>query len=299
MKCGMGFFPAAGAALAMALALSVTGCGGRQSTLIEAAPAPVKVGDASALLQEAAGHWQKREDKASTLAAIAAWEKAEALDPTDPQIPLQLTYANYYLANAHLVWEDDEDGMKVAYDRGVTEGEKAIKLLSPSFAELIRNGKPWEQAIPAVQKEGLPALYWYATNLGRWAMLDGITTLLSNKDRVFAIMEHCLKLDETYFHAAPHRYFGVAYTKIPFPSGDLPKSRKFFERAVELDGKYADTRVLFAESYAAKAGDKDLYLKLVNDVLAMPDDIIPELMPETRNAKRKAKKMLADAADLF
>lgn len=279
--------------------LALGACGGRQSTLVEAAPAPVKVGDATAKLQEADGHWAKREDKAEALAAIAAWQEASKLDPTDAGIALKLTYAWYFVANAHLFWEEDEDGMKAAYDKGVTEGERAIKLLSPAFAEHIRNGKPWEQAIPAVDKAGQPALYWYATNLGRWATLDGITTLLSNKDRVFAIMEHCLKLDETFFHGAPHRYFGVAYTKIPFPSGDLPRSRKAFERAIELDPKYPDTRVLFAESYAAKAGDKELYLRLVNEVIAMPDDIIPELVPETRNAKRKAKKMLDEAGDLF
>ncbi|MCK6570033.1 TRAP transporter TatT component family protein [Myxococcota bacterium] len=288
-----------GISLVMAAGLALGACGGRQSTLVEAAPAPVKVGDATLKLQEASDHWAKREDKNAVLAAISAWEQAEALDPTDAQIPLKLTYAYYFLANAHLVWEEDEDGMKAAYDKGVTAGEKAIKLLSPAFAEQIRNGKPWEVAIPSVDKAGLPALYWYATNLGRWATLDGITTLLSNKDRVFAIMEHCLKLDETYFHGAPHRYFGVAYTKIPFPNGDLPRSRKAFERAIEIDRNYADTRVLFAESYASKAGDKELYLKLVNEVIAMPDDILPELVPETRNAKRKAAKMLEDAADLF
>lgn len=288
---GLGYILVAG--------LSLGACGGRQSTLVEAAPAPVKVGDATAQLQAADAHWAKREDKNEALAAIAAWEAAEKLDPTDASIPLKLTYAWYFLANAHLFWEEDEDGMKAAYDKGVTSGERAITLLSPAFAEQIRNGKAWEQAIPSVQKEGQPALYWYATNLGRWATLDGITTLLSNKDRVFAIMEHCLKLDETYFHGAPHRYFGVAYTKIPFPSGDLPRARKSFERAIELDDKYADTRILFAESYASKAGEKELYLKLVNEVLAMPDDVYPDLVPETRNAKRKAKKMLEDAADLF
>jgi hypothetical protein len=279
--------------------LALSACGGRQSALVEAAPAPVKVGDATAKLAQAEAHWAKRGEKAEVQAAIAAWEEAAKLDATDASIPLKLAYAWYFLANAHLYWEEDEDGMKAAYDKGVTEGERAINLVSPAFAEQIRNGKPWEQAIPTVGKEGQAAIYWYATNLGRWATLDGITTLLSNKDRVFAIMEHCLKLDETYFHGAPHRYFGVAYTKIPFPSGDLPRARKAFERAIEIDTKYADTRILFAESYAPKAGDKELYLKLLNDVLALPDDVIPELVPETRNAKRKAQKMLGDAADLF
>jgi hypothetical protein len=279
--------------------LAMTACGGRQSTLTQDSPVLEKKGDASAQIAEGAGHFAKREDKAEVLLAIKAWEAAEQTDPTNAEIPLKLTYAYYFLANAHIIWEDDEDALKAAYDKGVVYGEKAIRLTTPAFAESIKNGKTWEASIPLVQKDGMAALYWYATNLGRWATLDGITTLLSLKDRVFAIMEHCLKLDETFFHGAPHRYFGVAYTKVPFPSGDLPRSRKAFERAVEVDGKYADTRVLFAETYAVKAGDTELFKKLLDETLALPDDVYPDLIPETKNSKRKAKKLLGDVGDLF
>ena len=69
--------------------------------------------------------------------------------------------------------------------------------------------------------------------------------------------------------------------------------------AVELDGKYADTRVLFAETYAVKAGDTELFKKLLDETLALPDDVYPDLVPETKNSKRKAKKLLGDVGDLF
>ena len=265
----------------LAAAVSLSACGGRQSTLVDEGPAPQKAGDATTQLAAGDAAFALRSDKAKVNEAIKIWEEAQAVDGTDAQIPLKLTYAYFFLANAHIIWEDDEDALKVAYDKGVMAGERAIKLLSPDFAKMIKG------------------LYWYATNLGRWATLDGITTLLSNKDRIFAIMQHCEKLDETFFHGAPHRYFGVAYTKIPFPSGDLPKSRGEFEKAVAIAPTYADSKVLFAETYAAKAGDRALFKKLVEEVLALPDDVIPELVPETKNAKRKAAILLADIDDKF
>ena len=80
--------------------------------------------------------------------------------------------------------------------------------------------------------------------------------------------------------------------------GDLPASKQHFEKAIALDAKYLDTKVLFAESYAAKAQDEDLFKKLLNEVIASPDDIIPELVPESKNAKRVAKKLLDDIEDL-
>ena len=283
----------------LAAAVSLSACGGRQSTLVDEGPAPQKAGDATTQLAAGDAAFALRSDKAKVNEAIKIWEEAQAVDGTDAQIPLKLTYAYFFLANAHIIWEDDEDALKVAYDKGVMAGERAIKLLSPDFAKMIKDGKTWEEAIPHVKREGLPGLYWYATNLGRWATLDGITTLLSNKDRIFAIMQHCEKLDETFFHGAPHRYFGVAYTKIPFPSGDLPKSRGEFEKAVAIAPTYADSKVLFAETYAAKAEDRALFKKLVEEVLALPDDVIPELVPETKNAKRKAAILLADIDDKF
>jgi hypothetical protein len=57
--------------------------------------------------------------------------------------------------------------------------------------------------------------------------------------------------------------------------------------------------VLFAETYAVKAGDAELFKKLLEETLALPDDVYPALVPETKNSKRKAKKLLGDAGDLF
>ena len=177
--------------------------------------------------------------------------------------------------------------------------ERAIKLTTPAFAAKIKNGEGWQKAVKTVGKEGIPALYWYATNLGKWALLDGFTTILSHKDDIAATMQHVLDLDPGFFHGAPHRYFGVYRTKIPFPGGDLPKSKEHFEKAVALDANYLDTKVLFAENYAAKAQDEALFKRLLEEVIATPDDAIPELIPENRNAKRVAQKLLEDIEEFF
>lgn len=288
-----------GRIVVLLLAVGLAACGGRRSVLVEETGPIEKKGDATALIEKAEALWQERADRAKAEQAIAAWEEAARLDPTRADVQLALSYAYYFLANAHLKWADDEEGMLAAYDKGVVSGERAIRLLSPEFAEKIKNGVSWEEAIPTVGKEGLPAMYWYATNLGKWALLDGFTTILSLKDRVAAIMQHCLRLDETFHHGAPHRYFGVYYTKIPFPGGDLPKSKEHFERAVAIDGNYLDTKVLYAAEYAVKAQDKELFVKLLNEVVAAPDDIVAGMEPETANAKRTARQLLEEIDEYF
>ncbi len=287
--------------LLMLLALSLAACGGRKSTLVENTGPAVKKGDATALVTKGDEAWTKRAERAPTDAAIKAWEEAAATDPTRADVQLKLAYAYYFLANVHLRWdEDSEDAQLAAFEKGVVAGENAIKLVSPDFAKKIKDGAGWQEAVTSVPKEGAGPLYWYATNLGKWALLDGFTTILSHKDDVEAIIAHVKGLEETFFYAAPHRYFGVYRTKIPFPGGDLPASKKHFERAVELAPQYLDTKVLFAESYCAKAQDEALFKKLLNEVINTPDDQIPaELVPESANAKRVAKKLLEDVEEYF
>jgi hypothetical protein len=57
--------------------------------------------------------------------------------------------------------------------------------------------------------------------------------------------------------------------------------------------------VLMAESYAVKKQDRALFAKLLDEVLATPDAVIPDLVPETRIEKDKARELKAKIDDLF
>ncbi|MCA9538168.1 MAG: hypothetical protein KC620_04740 [Myxococcales bacterium] len=282
------------------LALLLAACSGRQSTLTLDTKPLAKTGDATPMVEKGDALWAERADQAKAQEAIAAWEGAAALDPTRADVQLKLAYAYYFMANVHLRWLDEpEEAQLAAYEKGLVAAERAIKLETPAFAEKIKAGEKWQAAVKTVGKEGIAGLYWHSTNLGKWALLDGFTTILAHKDDVAATMQHVLDLDETFFHGAPHRYFGVYRTKIPFPGGDLPASKAHFEKAVAIDPNYLDTKVLFAESYAAKAQDEALFRKLLQEVIDTPDDVIPELVPENRNSKRVAKKLLEDIEEYF
>jgi hypothetical protein len=141
-------------------------------------------------------------------------------------------------------------------------------------------------------------MYWYAVNLGKWSRAKGIAALLGNKDRVKGVLERVLALEETFFHGAPHRYFGVYWSLLPV-GRDLDKSKQHFERSLAIAPNYVGTKVLMAESYAVKKQDRALFAKLLDEVLATPDAVIPELVPETRIEKDKARELKAKIDDLF
>ena len=141
-------------------------------------------------------------------------------------------------------------------------------------------------------------MYWYATNLGKYALATSIVEVLNQKDRIVAMMELLKSLDKGFFHHAADRYFGAFYTKIPFPSGDLPKSQSHFMASAEGAPYYLATKVLLASMNAAKAGNRALFKQMLDEVVAFDLDSRPDLKPENAAEQRKAKDLL-DEIDIY
>lgn len=277
----------------------VSGCAGRKAAWEKGQTSDGKGGgDAAASIAAGDAHWAKRSDPNEIRAAIAAWEKAAQTDTKNVDLLVKLTRANYFLADGFLR-ADDKEYLKYT-DIGVKWGEKAMQAASPEFDKKMREGAKLPEAVGVIPKEGVPAMYWYATALGSWAKRKSFAVLLGQKDNVRAIMTHVLELDPNYFYGGPHRYFGVFYAVAPaFAGGDLKKSKEHFEKSLQLAPNYLGTKVRWAEELAVKEQDEATFDKLLNEVIAAPDDAIPELTPEIMVDKQKAKELLADKDDKF
>ena len=195
-------------------------------------------------------------------------------------------------------WAPKNEQYLTTFEKGTAAGERSLAAQSPEFKARVVQDEKVEEAIRVVGRDGIPAMYWYAVNLGKWSRAKGIAALLGNKDRVRGVVERVLELDETFFHGAPHRYFGAYWALLPI-GRDLDKSRQHFERSLAIAPAYAGTRVLMAETYAVKKQDRALYLRLLEEVLALPDDAIADLAPETRIEKDKARELQAKVDELF
>jgi tetratricopeptide (TPR) repeat protein len=262
-----------------------------------AAPAPATAGaESPAAAAEAA--WAKRGERAELERAIAQWEAAVAQKPDDVAVLGKLSRAYYLLADGFLRKPEDKAAYLANMEKGTAYGERGVGAASAQFRAKVKDGDKVEDAIKVVGKEALEPMYWYVVNLGKWARAKGLAALLGNKDRAKGVMTRALELDETFFHGAPHRYFGVYWSLLPV-GRDLDKSRAHFEKSLAIAPNYAGTKVLMAESYAVKKQDRALFDKLLAEVQAMPDDAIPGLEAETRIEKVKAAELKAKADDLF
>ncbi len=253
------------------------------------------------LLQQANVAWDGRADMNQAKAAVHALEAATALDPGNAEALANLSHAMYFYADCHLRFdESNPDLYKKTHEEGIRAAERALSAMSPAFAQEMAAGALMEDAVKVLDRDAVPALYWYSSNLGRWATLESFATLLSYKDQVRGVMEFCLNNNPSYWYQAPDRYFGIFYARSPsFAGGDMKKSAQHFNISIEAQPNYWGTRILMAEEWAIKEDNKELFLELIDYVLEGDPNVIPYIKPENLCEQRKARILKDDIDEYF
>ncbi len=253
------------------------------------------------LLQKAGAAWDGRNDINQAKAAVDYLTQATEIDPGNADALTNLSHAIYFLSDCHYRFDEDNPELyKSTHEKGTRAGERALGAMSPGFAEKMAAGSRVEDALDALDASAVPALYWRATNLGRWASLESFATLLSYKDEIRSVLEFCLAADPLYWYQAADRYFGVFYARAPsFAGGDMKKSAVHYNIALEANPDYWGNRVSMAEEWAIKEDNRALYEELLNYVLAGDPNVIPYIKPENLCEQRKAKILMEDIDEYF
>ncbi|MBI4543365.1 MAG: hypothetical protein HY705_10060 [Gemmatimonadetes bacterium] len=278
--------------------LATAGCAARRVEGWKVAPGATPAAGASAEFEAARGramaHWERRDSVPELRAAIADLEEASRLSPADVEVASLISRA-YYLLAENL---ENEEERLATYQTGTQRGEQAMSI-NPGFRAAMTRGRN-DAALAALGREHVPALYWTAVNLGRWARAKGFMTILANRSRIQRLVRRVTALDSTYFHAAPDRYWGAYYSIAPsIAGGDKNRSRVHFERALQIEPNYIGTRVTYAETYAVGVQNRALFEEQLRLALATPVDAIPGIIPEQKLEQQKARRFLARVDELF
>jgi hypothetical protein len=160
----------------------------------------------------------------------------------------------------------------------------------------------FEQQLKKMDQPDVPYLFWAATCWGGWISLNQTSMeALAELPRVEALMERVLDLDEGFYFGGPHLFKGILLaSRPPIAGGDLERARVHFLKAIEYSGdQFLMTRVYYAEFYARKTLNRELYVKILTEVLQTPADRAPELTLLNTVAHRKAENMLRDVNEFF
>lgn len=286
-------------AMWMSAALSVSGCATYQAKWDEKVTTAAPTDAATAAMTEGDTAWEARGDKAKLTEAITKWEAAFEKAPS-AELAAKLSRAHYLLGDGYLALEGNAEGRDAEYQKGLDWATRSLTIAAPAFAKAMTEGKKHAESITLAPKEAVPGMYWYATNLGKWAASKGFATRLRYKDDIKATMDHVKSLDEMYFHAAPWRYFGsFEAVTAGIAGGSLEKSETNFKKAVELAPNYLGTKVLWAEYLCTKKQDKATFKQLLDEVIAADAKVDPAIAPENTIEQLKAKKLLAEIDEKF
>lgn len=151
-------------------------------------------------------------------------------------------------------------------------------------------------------KAQVPVLFWIAYNLGQAVNVGKeIPALLAALPKAERIMRRVLELDETFFHAGPHLFFASYYASRPRAlGGDPARARQHFDRALALtDHRFLLAQVLYARLYAVQVQDRALFVRLLRQVIDAPTELDPDQRLPNQIAKRRARRYLAKAEELF
>ncbi len=152
----------------------------------------------------------------------------------------------------------------------------------------------FKEGLLKLGKKDLPYLFWTATCWASWiSQRLGSMDALAELPKVEALIKRVLELDETFYYGGAHLFMGIWFASRPKGfGGDLKKAQEHFLRAIEIgQGKFLMAYVYYAEYYARKAMDKDLFDSTLHYVMETPADIAPDLTLLNSVAKKKAMEL--------
>jgi hypothetical protein len=234
------------------------------------------------LLVQAQSSYANRENSAEverTLSLLADAEK----NATDDD---ELMYEVLVMGSRTIYWKGNHqktDAEKMAvFEKGM-EKAKAAYALDDTLSE---------------------AYYFYAINLGKWALAKGVLASLFRKGELIEHAETAIKNEtstgakgETTDGYGPNRTLGYLYYKLPgFAGGSNERALKYLSEAVNKAPTIALNHVYYAEVLSAgSASDKASARAILDNLLAQtPETFNPSRLPETREEFELARKLRAD-----
>ncbi|MFQ5883036.1 MAG: TRAP transporter TatT component family protein [Candidatus Methylomirabilales bacterium] len=189
------------------------------------------------------------------------------------------------------------------YLRARDYGLRVLQLRHEPFAAALTADPPTLRAeLQSFQRADAPALFWAAYGWGgaiQWSR--DRPQMLADIPRVVAMMRRVLELNEGYFHAGPHLFFGIAYaSRSRALGGDPRRAKVHLDRALELTGgRSLLVRFFIADPYAVQIQDRALFETQLRLILDAPEDLAPEQRLLNEIAKARARLLLKRIDELF
>ena len=186
------------------------------------------------------------------------------------------------------------------YIRARNYGIRGLEVRHPGFEKALRADA--KHAVASTKTNDVPLLYWTAVS---WAAAVSLSKdnpdLIGDLPLVEAMIYRALELNEAFDAGAIHTFLITYEMSRANGEGDpAARSRKHFDRAVELSGGYqAGPYVSFAEAVCVQKQDLNQFRSLLNQAIAIDVNTKPDWRLNNLVMQRRAKWLLGRTDELF
>jgi predicted anti-sigma-YlaC factor YlaD len=186
------------------------------------------------------------------------------------------------------------------YVRARNYGLRDLEITHPNFEHELRQDP--KAAVKEIGLKDVPIIYWTAVSWGAAISVSkDDPEMIADLPIVEALIDRALELDPDYDSGAIHNFL-ISYEAVRrTASGDfVPRSRKHFERAVELTrGQSASPYVALATTVSVSTQDHEEFEALLKKALAVDPDARPEWRLTNIVMQRRARWLLSQEDELF
>jgi hypothetical protein len=214
---------------------------------------------------------------------------------------LSLAAAQAYSSFGSLAGDQDKEYAKVLAAKARAYALRS--LVQRGFKDPVKSPfDDFKKDVQTTGKKDVPYIFWTAACWANWIILNlDSVEAMAELPRVELLIRRAQALDEGYYYGGPDLFLGIWLASRPaVAGGDLNKAQQYFLRALDYGkGKFLMAYVYYADNYARRALDKELFVSTLNKVLETPADIAPELTLINTIAKNKAKELLSHVNEYF
>jgi len=213
-----------------------------------------------------------------------------------------------YLAQAYYAYafgfvEDDNPGRAAKfYKRGLNHA--LYNLQKNGLNENILSGKleSLKSKLASLHEDEVAALFWAASNWTKWIDHNRHKAeAIAELPKAVMLMQRVMELDETFFMAGPHIFFGVYNgSRSPMLGGNHILSDQHFEKARLLNNNQLLIVDLLQAQYLdrQKFDQQKFHQRLTKIINSIPSTN-PDIALINNIAKRKAKLLLEKESAWF
>jgi hypothetical protein len=262
-----------------------------------------RVGTAALLLEDVSTAAYKQSDLRTIREGMPAYLMLidGMIEAWPDNAQLLLAAAQAYSSFGSILGDQDKEYAKLL---AVKAKDYALQSLTQrGFKDPVKSPfDDFKKDVQATGKKDVPYIFWTGACWANWIMLNlDSVEAMAELPRVELLIRRAQELDEGYYYGGPDIFLGVWFASRPAAAGgDLKKAQQYFLRALDLGkGKFLMAYVYYADNYARRALDKELYVSTLNKVLKTPADISPELILVNTIAKKKAEELLSHVDEYF